>query len=178
LWKYTYDVNGEPWIMASEPVIGDLNDDGVPEIAFTTYSVDQGVSHLTILDDKGRMQRKAVLDKRGAMSSPALADVDGDGKLDILVSLKDVVGVGKGGVQIWTVASAGGAKPAWPMARGNSLRTGIGGTVQGGTVRLRKAPHGLRNAVAKSARKGFDALGKRAPAGPGGTHRVLLAPPR
>jgi hypothetical protein len=47
LWKYKYDAAGEPWIMASEPVIGDLNDDGVPEIIFTTYSVDHGVSHLT-----------------------------------------------------------------------------------------------------------------------------------
>ena len=35
LWKYTYDVAGEPWIQASEAVIGDLNKDGSPEIVFT-----------------------------------------------------------------------------------------------------------------------------------------------
>jgi hypothetical protein len=177
LWKYNYDVNGEPWIMASEPVIGDLNDDGVPEIVFTTYSVDQGVSHLTILDDKGRMQRKVVLHNRGAMASPALADVDGDGKLDILISLKDVVGTGLGGVQIWTVASAGAGKPAWPMARGNSLRTGFAGTAPG-TVHLRKPPAGFRKAAARRGKAGFDALGIRLNGGAGDGPRVRLAPLR
>jgi hypothetical protein len=181
LWKYAYDVNGEPWIMASEPVIGDLNDDGIPEITFTTYSVDQGVSHLTILDNNGRMQRKVVLPNRGAMASPALADVDGDGKLDILISLKDVVGGGLGGVQIWTVASAGGAKPAWPMARGNPLRTGVGGPIQG-AVPLRNPPHGFRKPAARSGARsgmrGFDALGIRAREGETRIPRLQLAPPR
>jgi hypothetical protein len=162
LWKYKYDAAGEPWIMASEPVIGDLNDDGVPEIVFTTYSVDHGVSHLTILDDKGRMQRKAVLDKRGAMASPALADVDGDGKLDILISLKDVVGGGLGGVQIWTV----------------SLRTGLGGPIPGGTVHLRKGPRGFRKAAGSSAGKSFDVLGIRSRGSQATGPRRLLASPR
>ena len=58
------------------------------------------------------------------MGAPTLADVDGDHKIDIVVSLKDVLGVGSGGVQIWTVASAGDARPAWPTGRGNALRTG------------------------------------------------------
>lgn len=178
LWKYAYDVNGEPWIMASEPVIGDLNDDGVPEITFTTYSVDQGVSHLTILDDKGRMQRKVVLPNRGAMASPALADVDGDGKLDILVSLKDVVGGGLGGVQIWTVASAGAAKPAWPMARGSALRTGVGGPVPGGSIGVRKANRASLKAAAKHAGGGFDALGIRVRDGSAKGSRFRLALPR
>jgi hypothetical protein len=178
LWKYTYDVKGEPWIMASEPVIGDLNDDGVPEIVFTTYSVDQAVSHLTILDNNGRMQRKAVLDKRGAMASPALADVDGDGKLDILISLKDVVGTGQGGVQIWTVASAGGAKPAWPMARGNSLRTGFAGA-SAGTVHARDPRRAFPKAAARASGVGYDALGIRVRKGSGhASRRILAAAPR
>jgi hypothetical protein len=164
--------------MASEPVIGDLNDDGVPEIVFTTYSVDQAVSHLTILDNNGRMQRKAVLDKRGAMASPALADVDGDGKLDILISLKDVVGTGQGGVQIWTVASAGGAKPAWPMARGNSLRTGFAGA-SAGTVHARDPRRAFPKAAARASGVGYDALGIRVRKGSGhASRRILAAAPR
>lgn len=172
LWKYTYDVQGEPWIMASEPVIGDLNGDGAPEIVFTTYSVDQGVSHLTILDSQGRMQRTVTLDKRGAMASPALADVDGDHKLDIVISLKDVVGGGQGGVQIWTVASAGDARPAWPMARGSALRTGVGNASGGSAVpalrpvlRARAAPAGVL----------FDALGIRARTPAARPARILLS---
>ena len=144
LWKYTYDVAGEPWIMASEAAIGDLSKDGKPEIVFTTYSVDHFVSHLTILDAAGRMQRKVTLDKRGAMGAPTLADVDGDGKLDIVISLKDVVGGDKGGVQIWTVESAGNAQPTWPTGRGNFLRTGRWGGPAGSTAILRIGQGRLR----------------------------------
>ncbi len=155
LWKYGYDVKGEPWIQASEPVVGDLNNDGSPEIVFTTYSVDQGVSHLTILDAMGKMQRKAPLDKRGSMGAPTLADADGDGKIDILISLKDVVGGSNGGVQIWTVATAGANKPLWPTGRGNYLRTGVaGGATLPVPLRYLRAWHGIPIRAV-----GYDALG-------------------
>jgi hypothetical protein len=174
LWKYRYDVDGEPWIQASEPVIGDLNNDGIPEIVFTTYSVDQGVSHLTILDNNGKMQRKAPLANRGAMAAPVLADVDGDHKLDIVISLKDAVGNGNGGVQIWTVASAGDAQPAWPMARGNAFRTGVG-NVPSGPVALPR--RGLR---ARKAANGpwYDALGIPVRGSLRAAPRLPLAPVR
>ena len=154
LWEYAYDVAGEPWIQASEAVIGDLNKDGSPEIVFTTYSVDHFVSHLTILDANGRMQRKVTLDKRGAMGAPTLADVDGDHRLDIVVSLKDVVGGGAGGVQIWTVASAGDARPAWPTGRGNTLRTGLALGTEGSTHVLSPKGKGRRGGRPGSARAG------------------------
>ena len=172
LWKYAYDAAGEPWIMASEPAIGDLNNDGILEIVFTTYSVEQGISHLTILDNQGRMQRKAVLANRGAMGAPTLADVDGDHKIDIVIGLKDVVGGGSGGVQVWTVASAGGTPGPWPTGRGSYLRTGqMSGPVNpaGGlrTARLR-AP--------KSGSAGFDALGIPAAHRRKSSPRLILAP--
>ncbi len=165
LWKYTYDVAGEPWIMASEAAIGDLNKDGKPEIVFTTYSVDHFVSHLTILDAAGRMQRKVTLDKRGAMGGPTLADADGDGRIDIVLSLKDVVGGGKGGVQIWTMESAGDARPDWPTGRGSFLRTGNWGE-RGESTRIFSRPPRLFRAVPGHGRGGyqgplFDALGIR-----------------
>ena len=158
LWKYNYDGPGEPWVQASEVVIGDLNKDGVPEIVFTTYSVENFVSHITILDNNGRMQRKASLDKRGSMAAPTLADVDGDGKLDIVISLKNVVGGGMGGVQVWTVASAGGNKAAWPTGRGGYLRTGTMSGPEGPTHALRPMVKPMR-----SGRVGpwFDLLGVR-----------------
>jgi hypothetical protein len=160
LWEYTYDVAGEPWIQASEAVIGDLNKDGSPEIVFTTYSVDHFVSHLTILDAAGRMQRKVTLDKRGAMGAPTLADVDGDHQIDIVVSLKDVVGGAGGGVQIWTVASAGDAKPAWPTGRGNLLRTGQALGAEGSTRLLGPKGKGAKGGRMGSARDGSYGMGR------------------
>jgi hypothetical protein len=58
---------------------------------------------------------------------PTLADVDGDGKIEILVSLKDTVSSGLGGVQIWDVSSARSGSLPWPTGRGNQLRNGRGG---------------------------------------------------
>ncbi|MDQ3000949.1 MAG: FG-GAP-like repeat-containing protein [Fibrobacterota bacterium] len=173
LWKYKYDGLGEPWVQASEVVIGDLNQDGVPEIVFTTYSVDNFVSHITILDNNGRMQRKASLDKRGSMTAPTLADVDGDGKLDIVLSLKNVVGVGMGGVQVWTVASAGDNKPAWPTGRGGYLRTGRMSGTEIPTHFLRPVVRPMR-----SGRMGpwFDLLGVRAVAADKVRPRLLFTP--
>jgi hypothetical protein len=44
--------------------------------------------------------------------------------LEIIISLKDVLGSGKGGVQVWDVASAKANNRDWPTGRGNYLRTG------------------------------------------------------
>ena len=126
IWHYTFDQSGsDPFIGASGPAIGDLNGDDTPEVLFTTYAIETGVSHLVILDADGSELHKLSLAKRGSMSVPTLADVDGDGVLEIILSLKDTLGGGIGGVQIWDVASArtGYALP-WPTGRGNMLRDG------------------------------------------------------
>ncbi|MFZ5572132.1 MAG: FG-GAP repeat domain-containing protein [Thermodesulfobacteriota bacterium] len=127
LWQYPFDSDSaEPFIGASGPAIGDLNDDGIPEIVFTTYSITQNVSHLIILDAAGTQLFKTAIAKRGSMSPPTIADVDGDHRWEIIVSLKDTIGSGLGGVQIWDVASAvtDGHPPPWPTGRGNLLRDG------------------------------------------------------
>jgi len=58
------------------------------------------------------------------MSVPTLADVDGDGVIEIIVSLKDTLGGGIGGVQIYDVSTAGPGYLPWPTGRGNLLRNG------------------------------------------------------
>ena len=65
------------------------------------------------------------LEKRGSMAAPAIADVDNDGVLEIIVSLKDTIGKGAGGVQIYDVSSAKSGCLEWPTGRGNYLRTGL-----------------------------------------------------
>jgi FG-GAP-like repeat len=124
LWSYQFDPPGGDFIGASGPAAGDLNRDGIPEIIFSTYSISQDISHLIILDAEGSLLHKISLPKRGSMSVPTLADVDGDHGVEIIVSLKDTIGGGLGGVQIYDVASAGEGYLPWPTGRGNLLRNG------------------------------------------------------
>lgn len=124
LWNYQFDPPGGTFLGASGAAAGDLNEDGVPEIVFSTYSTVQDVSHLIILGAEGNLLHKIPLAKRGSMSVPTLADTDGDGTLEIIVSLKDTLGGGIGGVQIYSVSTAGTSYLPWPTGRGNLSRDG------------------------------------------------------
>ena len=126
LWTYTFDNGAGAFIGASGAVIGDLNADTIPEVVFTTYSVVQNASHLLILDGNGVQLHKTAIAKRGSMSPPVLADIDGDHRVEIIISLKDTLGGGAGGVQIWDLASASDNLLPWPTGRGNNLRNGQG----------------------------------------------------
>jgi hypothetical protein len=126
LWSFTFDTAGDPFIGASGAVIGDLDNDGKNEVVFTTYSTSEDVSHLVILNASGELLHYIPIAGRGSMSPPTLADVDGDGVLEIIITLKDVLGSGLGGVQIWNVASAQAGSVPWPTGRGNYRRTGKG----------------------------------------------------
>lgn len=125
LWEYQFDVAGDPFIGASGVAVGDLNKDQIAEIVFTTYSIQENVSHLIILDAQGQQLHKVLIAKRGSMSPPTLVDIDGDKQVEIILSLKDVLGGSEGGVQIWDVASAGDNYLPWPTGRGNNLRNGV-----------------------------------------------------
>ncbi len=124
LWKVQFNSSGETFIGAGEAVAGDLDNNGNPEIVFTTYSIQKGVSHLFILNAAGALLHRVPIGGRGSMAAPTLADVDKDGVVEIVLSLKDAVGGGKGGVQIWNVPSAAKNNLDWPTGRGNFLRTG------------------------------------------------------
>lgn len=124
LWSYVFDTAGGSFIGASGAAIGDLDNNGQNEIVFTTYSTTQNVSNLIILNADGDQLHKIALSNQGSMSTPTLADVDGDGIVEIIISLKDTVGAGQGGVQIWDVASAQTSSLPWPTGRGSNLRNG------------------------------------------------------
>ncbi len=91
---------GEPFAGASEAVIADLNGDGAPEVIFTTYSSGtpghpDSPAHLVVLNGNGVLLHSVEVAGRGAMSEPTVADVDGvdgDGKVEIILSLKDALG--------------------------------------------------------------------------------------
>ncbi|MBI5533363.1 MAG: VCBS repeat-containing protein [Deltaproteobacteria bacterium] len=129
LWKYAFATVASPYTGASEALIADLNGDGVPEIVFATYSSGEPKkpetpAHLIILNNNGVELVKVELFARGSMAPPTIADLDGDGDLELIVSLKDSLGSGKGGVQIWDIPNSSTNCLIWQTGRGNFLRQG------------------------------------------------------
>lgn len=120
LWNYRYTSAADVW--TSGVVVADLSGDGIPEIVFTTYS--PGGGDLFVLDAGGNLLHKIALGGRGAMPVPTIADVDGDGTLDIVVSLKDAVNKVKSVVVYKVPGSATNCMP-WPTARADYRRDGF-----------------------------------------------------
>jgi hypothetical protein len=128
-WEYAFSTTASPYTGASEALVADLNGDGSPEVIFTTFSSgDFGKpdtpAHLVILSSTGALLHEVQLPGRGSMAAPTVADIDGDGKPEIIVSLKDSVGGGKGGVQIYDVPGASDNCVMWGTGRGGLLRQG------------------------------------------------------
>jgi hypothetical protein len=128
LWTYGFG-QASPYVGASEALIVDLNGDGSPEILFTTYSAGaprapKTPAHLIVLDAGGNLLHRLELPGRGSMAAPSVGDLDGDGQLELVISLKDSLGAGEGGVQIWDLPGSTTNCAPWPTGRGNTLRQG------------------------------------------------------
>lgn len=122
LWSFTYTT--DPKVATGGVVIGDLSKDGIPEIVFDTYSTDKDKGALYVLDASGKKLHEVKLSGRGAMPVPTLADVDGDGAVDIVVSLKDAVDKVES-VRVYSVKGSGTKCLPWPTGRANWLRNGF-----------------------------------------------------
>ena len=125
LWRYDYR-HGKPIMYSSEPLAVDLNQDGEPEIVFTTYG-DPNVhdsGYVIILGADGYLEREVALPDPGhngnGSGAPACAvgDLDGDGQLEIFAQTFDH------GIDIFTVPGSAPGAEVWPHARGNLLRSG------------------------------------------------------
>jgi len=126
LWRFNY-LHGHPVIYASEPVLADLNQDGSPEVLFTTYGApdvtDSG--RLFVLAADGTPLHDIALPNpgsngngNGAPAAPTVGDLDGDGELEVFVQTFDH------GMDVFTVPGSGDACLPWPTARGGPLRMG------------------------------------------------------
>jgi hypothetical protein len=129
LWHYTFGTQSLPYTGAAEPLIADLNGDGIPEIILATYSSGEPrqpdtPAHLIILNNNGFELHRVEIFGRGSMAPPTIADVDGDGQPELIISLKDTLGSGDGGVQIWDLPGAADNCLQWPTGRGDLLRRG------------------------------------------------------
>jgi len=127
-WTYGFG-QVDPYVGASEALIVDLNGDGSPEVLFTTFTSGaprepDAPAHLVVLDAGGNLLHRVELSGRGSMAAPSVADLDGDGQPELVISLKDSLGSGQGGVQIWDLPGASDNCLLWPTGRGNWLRQG------------------------------------------------------
>jgi hypothetical protein len=119
LWQMQYTTSTE--VFTPGIVVADLSADGIPEIVFATYSSAENGSALFILDATGKKLFEEPLPNRGSMAVPTLADVDGDGTVDIVISLKDAVDK----VELARIYRVPGSKSnclLWPTGRANNLR--------------------------------------------------------
>jgi FG-GAP-like repeat len=126
LWRYDF-AQGKPNTFASEVTVADLNKDGAPELVFGTYSLRTNGGHVVVLANTGKLLFDIELPGQGqngngigVPSAPTLADLDGDGQLEILVQTFEH------GIDVFTVPGSGKACTPWPNARGNLLRNGMG----------------------------------------------------
>jgi hypothetical protein len=130
LWRYNY-AHGKSVIFATEAMVADLNRDGSPEIIFSTYgapdTTDSG--RLVILSADGSPLHDLALPNpghngngNGAPAAPTIADLDGDGQLEILVQTFEH------GMDIFTVPGSGCDCLLWTTARGGPLRMGMPNT--------------------------------------------------
>jgi hypothetical protein len=120
-WSYTFTT--DPTVLTGGVALADLSGDGVPEVIFNTYSTGVGKGKLFVLGGNGVLQRQVNLPERGAMPVPTVADVDLDGDLEIVVSLKDGIDHVRQ-VQVYTVPGSAENCLPWPTGRGNYRRNG------------------------------------------------------
>jgi FG-GAP-like repeat len=126
LWRYDY-AHGSAKTFASEVVAADLNRDGVSELVFGTYGAAPHSGRLVVLSSRG----KRIYDKRlrhqgndgngiGVPAAPSIGDLDGDGRLEIVLTTFDH------GIDVYRVPGSGTNSLPWPTGRGSLLRNGAG----------------------------------------------------
>jgi hypothetical protein len=126
LWKYDYAMGAK--LFASEPVIGDINDDRRVDVVFGTYSPDGSANDMTgliALDAKGKLLTGFPLklledgneSRQGIRSAPTLTDFDGDGHVEILAASWP------GTLYVWKLPGEYRSwMMPWPTARQNNQR--------------------------------------------------------
>jgi FG-GAP-like repeat len=124
LWRYDY-ARGAPKTFASEVVAADLNRDGRTELVFGTYALAARSGRLVVLSASGKKLHDIRLRNQGSNgngigvpAAPSIGDLDGDGKLEIVLSTFDH------GIDVYRVPRSGTKRMPWPTGRGNLLRSG------------------------------------------------------
>jgi hypothetical protein len=128
-WPYSiYNPAEGFYRFASEPVVADLNSDGLAEVIFTSW-VKKGTNRtgkLHVLDFQGNpiheldlpMAYKGSADWNGGLAAPTLANIDADPDLEI------VLNTAHSGFVAYDLPGTAGARILWGTGRGSYLRAG------------------------------------------------------
>jgi hypothetical protein len=126
LWRFDY-ANGAAKTFASEVVAADLNRDGTPELVFGTYALTPRSGRLVVLSAAGKLLHDIRLPRQGTNgngigvpAAPSIGDLDGDGRLEIVLTTFDH------GIDVFRVPRSGTSCLPWPTGRGNLLRNSAG----------------------------------------------------
>jgi hypothetical protein len=128
LWRYGY-APGKKRTFASEVSAADFNGDGRPELVFGVYGRAKKSGRLVVLKPTGGRIASITVPKQkkdgngiGIAAAPSIADLDGNGTLEIVTTSIDH------GLDVWTVPGSVAGTSFWPTGRGSLLRNGtVGG---------------------------------------------------
>ena len=100
MWSYTTD----NLIGSGSPVIGDIDNDGQPEVLVSTANFGS-TGGIYALNADGTLKWKYQTGDYGTYATPPLADIDGDGKLETIFPSYGgkIIAVDDDGTQMWVV---------------------------------------------------------------------------
>jgi alpha-tubulin suppressor-like RCC1 family protein/subtilisin family serine protease len=111
-WPVVLQVDTQGGVLRGTPVVADIDGDGKQEILFATSDFSYN-GRLLALDPNGRMLAgfpKNSTPGASLLSGAAIGDLDGNGKLDLVVKSED------GSLWVWEMPQDGGGSPRqWPM---------------------------------------------------------------
>jgi hypothetical protein len=127
-WPYSvYDPSEGFYRFASEPVVADLDNDGHAEVIFASWTQkgSNQTGKLHILDSLGNPLQEVDLppafggwDWNGVLAAPTLANIDGDGDLEV------VLNTAHSGLVAYDLRGTAEARILWATGRGNYWRNG------------------------------------------------------
>ncbi|KAL6077684.1 VCBS repeat-containing protein [Balamuthia mandrillaris] len=127
-WPYNYNAGRNYLVGASPPVVADLDNDGLAEVIFTTWTEKGSYQNgsLYIVSWSGNVLHKLDLppskdpdeDWDGALASPTLANIDDTPDLEIIIL------TAHSGAVAYTIPGSADARILWQTGRGNFERTG------------------------------------------------------
>jgi hypothetical protein len=125
-WPYSvYNPAEGFYRLSSEPLVADLDNDGNPEVLFTSWT-QKGSNRpgkLHILTSLGQVLFEVDLplgsgsNWDGAMAAPTLANIDTDPNLEVIIN------TAHSGVVVYDLPGSANARVLWGTGRGNYART-------------------------------------------------------